>query len=64
VPVNAGTRLGSVANLDPCSHLHISVNRLDDRTEVPEPLAIEGTLLEDCEGEDCWRNALIPGEDR
>lgn len=64
VPVNAGTRLGSVANLNPCSHLHISVNRLDDRTEVPEPLTIEGTLLEDCEGKDCWLDALLPGEDR
>jgi hypothetical protein len=64
VSVNAGARLGSVANLDPCSHLHISVNRLDDRTEVPQPLTIEGVRLEDCEGEDCWRDALLPSEDR
>jgi hypothetical protein len=64
VPVNVGAPLGSVAKMDRCSHLHISVNRLDGREEVPEPLTIEGTVLEDCEGEDCWRDALIPGEDR
>ena len=64
VPVNAGAPLGSVAKMDRCSHLHVSLTRLEGRQEVPEPLTIEGTVLEDCEGENCWRDALIPGEDR
>jgi hypothetical protein len=64
VPVKVGTSLGSVAKMDRCSHLHISVTRLDDGEEVPEPLTIEGRLLKDCGDENCWRDALIPGEDR
>jgi hypothetical protein len=62
VPVNAGDLLGSVAKMDSCSHLHISLTRLDGREEIPEPLAIAGTVLEDCGGEDCWRDALIPAK--
>jgi hypothetical protein len=64
VPVNVGAPLGSVAKMDRCSHLHISLTRLDGSQELPEPLTIAGTLLEDCEGENCWRDALIPGENR
>jgi hypothetical protein len=64
VPVKVGTALGSVAKMDRCSHLHISLTRLDGRKEVPKPLTIEGTLLKDCEGDNCWRDALIPCEDR
>ncbi len=64
VPVNVGAPLGSVAKMDRCSHLHISLTHLDGSQEVPEPLTIAGTLLEDCEGENCWRDALVPSENR
>jgi hypothetical protein len=56
--------LGSVAEVDRCSHLHISLSRLEKRQEVPEPLIIEGTPLEDCGESNCWRDALLPPQVR
>ncbi len=64
VPVEAGTLLGAVASMDRCSHLHISLAHLERRQEIPEPLVIEGTPLADCEGDNCWLDALLPPQDR
>ncbi len=64
VSVDAGTILGSVAEMDRCSHLHISLTYLEKRKEVPELLVIEGTPLEDCEEDNCWLDALLPPQDR
>ncbi len=64
VSVDAGALLGSVAEMDRCSHLHISLARLEKRQEIPEPLVIEGTPLEDCDEDNCWRDALLPPQDR
>jgi hypothetical protein len=61
VPVKAGTLLGNVAEIDDgCSHLHISLARLEECREVPEPLAIDGTPLEDCGSDNCWQGAELP----
>jgi hypothetical protein len=60
VPVEAGTLLGNLAPLDGCGHLHIGLTRLEKTQEIPEPMVIEGTLLEDCDGEDCWQGAQLP----
>lgn len=64
VPVDAGVLLGVLAEMDGCSHLHINLTLLEERQEVPVPMAIEGTPLDDCDGEDCWHDALIPIEER
>jgi hypothetical protein len=64
VPVKAGALLGNVAQIDDdCSHLHISLARLEECREVPEPLVIEGRPLEDCGGENCWQGARLPLQD-
>ncbi|MGQ9571934.1 MAG: hypothetical protein ACUVV3_01925 [Dehalococcoidia bacterium] len=61
VPVKAGTLLANVADIDHgCSHLHISLTRLDQGQEVPEPMIIEGSLLSDCGGDNCWQGAHLP----
>lgn len=62
VPVTAGTFLGNLAPLKGCGHLHMSLGELDEHGEVPEPLVIEGTPLEDCDGADCWDGTLLPPE--
>jgi hypothetical protein len=63
VPVEAGALLGNLAQIDDvCSHLHISLVRLEECREVPEPMVIEGTPLEDCGGENCWQGAQLPPE--
>ena len=63
VPVEAGALLGNVAQIDDgCSHLHISLARLEECREVPEPLVIGGTPLEDCGGDNCWHGAQLPSE--
>ncbi|MCJ7511013.1 MAG: hypothetical protein MUP14_09045 [Dehalococcoidia bacterium] len=63
VPVEAGALLGNVAQIDDgCNHLHISLVRLEECREVPEPLTIEGKPLEDCGGENCWLGAQLPLE--
>jgi hypothetical protein len=60
VPVQAGTLLGNLAPLDGCAHLHMSLTRLEEGQEVPQPLIIGGQRLEDCGGEDCWLGAELP----
>lgn len=60
VPVEAGTILGNLAPLDGCAHLHMSLTRLEKTREIPEPMVIAGTLLEDCDGEDCWLGTQLP----
>jgi len=60
VPVKAGTFLGNLASLDGCAHLHMSLSRLDKAREIPQPFIIDGQLLQDCGGEDCWLGALLP----
>jgi len=60
VPVAAGTFLGNLAPLDGCAHLHMSLTRLEKTREIPEPMIIAGTLLEDCDGEDCWFGSQLP----
>jgi hypothetical protein len=60
VPVKAGTLLGNLASLDGCAHLHMSLTRLDKASEIPQPFIIDGQLLEDCGGEDCWLDAQLP----
>lgn len=63
VPVTAGALLGKVAPLDGCSHLHMSLTRLEEGRELPQPLVIEGTLLEDCDGDNCWEGTQLPPQD-
>jgi hypothetical protein len=60
VPVHVGTFLGNLAPLSGCAHLHMSLTRLDKGHESPQPFVIDGQLLEDCGGEDCWLDALLP----
>jgi hypothetical protein len=60
VPVEAGTFLGNLAPLDGCAHLHMSLSRLEERREIPQPLIIDGQILQDCGGEDCWLGAELP----
>jgi len=60
VPVKAGTLLGELAPLDGCAHLHMSLTRLENTSEIPQPFIIDGYLLEDCGGEDCWLDAQLP----
>ncbi|HEU4758418.1 MAG TPA: M23 family metallopeptidase [Dehalococcoidia bacterium] len=60
VPVSAGTLLGTVAALDRCSHLHVSLTSMEGEREVPQPLTVAGQLLADCGVEDCWRGATLP----
>lgn len=60
VPVEAGTFLGDLAPLDGCSHLHMSLTRLERSREIPQPMIIDGQLLEDCGGEDCWLGTQLP----
>jgi len=60
VPVEAGTFLGDLAPLDGCGHLHMSISRLENAREIPQPLTIDGQLLEDCGGEDCWLGTELP----
>jgi len=60
VPVEAGTLLGDLAPLDGCGHLHMSISRLENAREIPQPLTIDGRLLEDCGGEDCWLGTELP----
>jgi len=60
VPVKAGTLLGNLASLDGCGHLHMSLTRLEKAREIPQPFIIDGQLLEDCGGEDCWLDAHLP----
>jgi len=60
VPVQAGTFLGDLAPLDGCAHLHMSLARLQDTQEIPQPLIIDGQLLDDCGGEDCWLGTELP----
>ena len=60
VPVQAGALLGNLASLDGCAHLHMSLSRLDKSREIPQPFIIDGQLLEDCGGEDCWLDTRLP----
>ena len=60
VLVETGTLLGNLAPLDGCSHLHISLTRLEKAREIPQPLIIDGQPLEDCGGEDCWLGSELP----
>ena len=60
VPVKAGTLLGDLAPLDGCAHLHMSLTRLQNAREIPQPFIIDGYLLEDCGGEDCWLDTQLP----
>ncbi len=60
LPVSARAFLGSVAPLDRCSHLHISLTSVEGDREVPQPLTVAGQLLADCGSEDCWRGATLP----
>jgi hypothetical protein len=60
VPVAAGTFLGNLAPLDGCGHLHMGLTRLEKTREIPQPMFIEGTLLEDCDGDDCWLGTQLP----
>ncbi len=64
VPLTAGAYLGDLAPLDGCSHLHMSLTRLEESREIPQPLVIEGSLLEDCDADTCWEGAQLPPEDR
>jgi len=64
VPLTAGAYLGDLAPLDGCGHLHMSLTRLEKGREIPQPLVIEGSLLEDCDGDSCWEGAQLPLEDR
>jgi hypothetical protein len=64
VPLTAGAYLGDLAPLDGCSHLHMSLTRLEEGREIPQPLVIEGSLLEDCDADTCWEGAQLPPEDR
>ena len=64
VAVKAGTGLGAILKMDRCSHLHMSLTRFEDGREIPEPLTIEGVPLKDCDGKNCWRDKLIPLDDR
>jgi hypothetical protein len=64
VPVDAGTVLGSLADMGSCSHLHINLTRLEERREIPEPLTMEDILLGDCGGENCWHDALLPPQEQ
>jgi hypothetical protein len=63
VPVTTGTLLGRLAPLDGCGHLHMSLSRLEEGHEIPQPLVIEGALLEDCDGDNCWEGTQLPLED-
>jgi hypothetical protein len=60
VLVEVGTFLGDLAPLDGCGHLHISLTRLEKAQEIPQPLVIDGQLLEDCGGDDCWLGTQLP----
>jgi hypothetical protein len=60
VPVRTGTFLGDLAPLDGCAHLHMGLTRLDGGREIPQPFTIDGYLLEDCGGEDCWLDTQLP----
>ena len=60
VPVQAGAFLGNLAPLDGCGHLHMSLTRLENSREVPQPFVIDGQPLEDCGGEDCWLGTNLP----
>jgi hypothetical protein len=62
VPVTTGTFLGKLAPLDGCGHLHMSLSRLEEGREIPEPLVIEGTLFEDCAEDTCWEGTQLPPE--
>jgi hypothetical protein len=63
VPLTAGAYLGNLAPLEGCSHLHMSLTRLENGREIPQPLVIEGNLLEDCDADTCWEGAQLPLED-
>jgi hypothetical protein len=60
VPVQVGTYLGDLAPLDGCAHLHMSLTRLEATQEIPQPMMINGQLLDDCGGEDCWLGTELP----
>jgi hypothetical protein len=60
VQVRAGTVLGNLAPLDGCPHLHMDLTRLDSDGESPHPFIINGLALDDCGGEDCWLDTLLP----
>ena len=60
VSVRAGTLLGNLAPLDGCAHLHMSLTRMEKAREIPQPFIIDGQLLEDCGGEDCWLDTQLP----
>jgi hypothetical protein len=60
VPVQAGTFLGNLAPLDGCGHLHMSLTRIENAREVPQPFVIDGQPLEDCDSEDCWLGTQLP----
>ena len=62
VPVTAGAFLGNLAPLEGCGHLHMSLSGLEERREVPEPLVIAGTPLEDCGDAGCWEGTRLPQE--
>jgi len=64
VLVQAGALLGNLAPLDGCAHLHMSLSRLENVREIPQPFVIDGQLLEDCGGEDCWLGTLLPPQTR
>jgi hypothetical protein len=63
VPVKAGAYLGSLAQISGCEHLHFSLTRLKEGSEIPEPMVVEGVPLEDCGGLNCWAGAVLPLHD-
>ena len=64
VPIKAGAYLGSLARIEGCEHLHFNLTRLEEGTEIPEPMVVEGTPLKDCGGLNCWAGAVLSSRDR
>jgi hypothetical protein len=64
VPVKAGEYLGSLAPMQGCEHLHFNLTRLEQGSEIPQPMVIEGVPLNDCGDVNCWVGSVLPPRHR